>query len=217
VGLVETPYKVMTRVDVQCKVLCRSNGLTAAQAEAFTLAIKGQHRVNMVLDDLLVNVETMTEKDGHPLKTYERGFPVGSLEEDGKAVLHNHLRFTVMYRRDIETNLARIVGFKVEPFSVKHSYEGTWDVTGTRTLELTTCNPATMNFVTRLSPPQPVEADQEVLFTYDVLWQPSDVKWENRINPYLPKTNDRGYWISIMNRLRALSGTLAQMVLCGRS
>ncbi len=73
VGLVETPYKViieclllqiclstsrsyvslagglqvMTRVDVQCKVLCRSNGLTAAQAEAFTLAIKGQHRVNM--------------------------------------------------------------------------------------------------------------------------------------------------------------------------
>ncbi len=55
---------------------------------------------------------------------------VVGLQEDGKAVLHNHLRFTVMYRRDIETNLARIVGFKVEPFSVKHSYEGTWDVTG---------------------------------------------------------------------------------------
>ena len=52
------------------------------------------------------------------------------LQEDGKSVLNNHLRFTILYHRDLETDLARIVGFEVEPFSVKHSYEGTWDATG---------------------------------------------------------------------------------------
>ena len=45
-------------------------------------------------------------------------------------MLNNHLRFTILYFRDLETDLARIVGFEVEPFSVKHSYEGTWDSTG---------------------------------------------------------------------------------------
>ena len=45
-------------------------------------------------------------------------------------MLNNHLRFTILYHRDVDTDLARIVGFEVEPFSVKHSYEGTWDGTG---------------------------------------------------------------------------------------
>ena len=45
-------------------------------------------------------------------------------------VLHNHLRFTILYHRDVETDLARIVGFEVEPFSVAHSYDGDWDAAG---------------------------------------------------------------------------------------
>ena len=154
-------------------------------------------------------------------------------QEDGKPVLNNHLRFTILYHRDLETDLARIVGFEVEPFSVKHSYEGTWDATGANAAvpevsaarmhccagplrglpqrptskgagdctgrsktclaslscsssvsqlhpaplagkkkpELKTCNPGSMKFVTDKEPKQPVEADQEVIFTYDVLFQ----------------------------------------------
>ena len=34
-------------------------------------------------------------------------------QEDGKYVLNNHLRFTILYHRDPETELARIVGFEV--------------------------------------------------------------------------------------------------------
>ena len=57
-------------------------------------------------------------------------------------MLNNHLRFTILYHRDLETDLARIVGFEVEPFSVKHSYEGTWDTTGLFAAELRTPCPA---------------------------------------------------------------------------
>jgi len=38
--------------------------------------------------------------------------------------LHNHLRFNILINRDAVTDLSRIVGFEVEPFSVKHSYSG---------------------------------------------------------------------------------------------
>ena len=41
-------------------------------------------------------------------------------DDDDKAYIHNHLRFTILYHRDIETDLSRIVGFEVEPFSVQH-------------------------------------------------------------------------------------------------
>ena len=41
-------------------------------------------------------------------------------DDDDKVYIHNHLRFTILYHRDIETDLSRIVGFEVEPFSVQH-------------------------------------------------------------------------------------------------
>ena len=40
--------------------------------------------------------------------------------------------------------------------------------------ELKTCNPGSMKFVTDKEPKQLVEADQEVIFTYDVLFQVRD-------------------------------------------
>lgn len=54
---------------------------------------------------------------------------------------------------------------QVEPFSVKHTYEGSWDKSSP---VLDTCNPGRMIYVTHNLPPQPVEAGQEVVFTYDV-------------------------------------------------
>jgi hypothetical protein len=44
------------------------------------------------------------------------------LAEPPKIFLFNHLRFTVLYHEDPNRHGIRIVGFEVEPFSVKHSY-----------------------------------------------------------------------------------------------
>ena len=40
------------------------------------------------------------------------------LQEGGeeKYFIHNHLRFTVLFHKDYDSNLARLVGFEVEPF-----------------------------------------------------------------------------------------------------
>ena len=82
-----------------------------------------------------------------------------------KFFLHNHLRFTILYHKDAQTDLARIVGFEVEPFSVKHDYEPPWDKASPI---LNTCNPGRMIYVTHNLPPQPVQEGVEVIFSYDV-------------------------------------------------
>ena len=82
-----------------------------------------------------------------------------------KYFLHNHLRFTILYHKDAQTDLSRIVGFEVEPFSVKHDYEAPWDKSSP---VLNTCNPGRMIYVTHDTPPQPVQEGNEVIFSYDV-------------------------------------------------
>ena len=79
--------------------------------------------------------------------------------------LHNHLRFTVLYNRDASTDLARIVGFEVEPFSVKHEYEKPWDKANP---VLKTCNPGRMISVSHTQPPLEVKEGNEAIFTYDI-------------------------------------------------
>lgn len=86
-------------------------------------------------------------------------------QSEVKFFLHNHLRFTILYHKDATTDLARIVGFEVEPFSVKHDYEPPWDKA---TPTLNTCNPGRMTYVTHNLPPQPVVEGVEAIFSYDV-------------------------------------------------
>lgn len=39
------------------------------------------------------------------------------VQESGKYLLNNHLRFNILFHRDTETDLARIVGFEVRHVS----------------------------------------------------------------------------------------------------
>ena len=90
------------------------------------------------------------------------------VQEDGKLHIHNHLRFTILYHRDPETDLARIVGFEVEPFSVKHKYDGKWNADRP---ELKTCNSNSMKFVSEKDIKQEVKEGEEIVFTYDVTFK----------------------------------------------
>ncbi len=97
-------------------------------------------------------------------------------QDEVKYFLHNHLRFNILYHKDAETDLARIVGFEVEPFSVKHEYEKPYDK---QSPVLNTCNPGRAVKVTHNQPPQPVQDGVEVIFTYDVMFAVS-MPWGRR-------------------------------------
>ena len=164
-------YSLEMRNDMQCSVVCKIDSLSEQQTKDFETKIEEEYRVNMILDNLpvaMVKIRATEDGEGETVerKTYERGYPVGfkaSVEEGGeeKSFLHNHLRFTILFHKDQETDLSRIVGFEVEPFSVKHEFEEPWDDVSPT---LTTCNPGRMQYVTHGLAPQIVEEGSEVIF-----------------------------------------------------
>ncbi|KVI11719.1 Nonaspanin (TM9SF) [Cynara cardunculus var. scolymus] len=64
--------------------------------------------------------------------------------------------------------------------------------------------------------PQEVEDKKEIIFTYDVEFQESDVKWASRWDTYLLMADDQIHWFSIVNSLMIvlfLSGMVAMIML----
>ncbi|CAI7802553.1 unnamed protein product [Closterium sp. NIES-53] len=215
-----SPYQFQMRIDEQCKIVCRKAKVPLEEALQFQEKIDDEYRVFMILDNLpAAMVRMRAEEGGESIKTYERGFPVGfkaPSETNGpdEYFLHNHLRFTVLFHKDPTNNLARVVGFEVEPFSVKHQYEGTYNPAKPI---LTTCNPGNpTQHVDSGMPPQPIKENEEVIFTYDVMFKPSNVKWASRWDTYLLMTDDQIHWFSIINSLMIvlfLSGMVAMIMM----
>ena len=212
-------YALQMREDVQCSVVCRIPALSMKDARAFQEKIDDAYRVNMILDNLPLAMVRMREIKGEQIKTYERGFPVGftATMDENSAVetyyIYNHLRFNILYHKDPASDLSRIVGFEVDPFSVNHTYEAPWKDTKP---QLSTCNPARMTYVTHGLTPQEVATGKEVIFTYDTIYTVSNIRWASRWDTYLYMFDDQIHWFSIVNSLMIvlfLSGMIAMIML----
>ncbi|KAH1117275.1 hypothetical protein GLYMA_17G073600v4 [Glycine max] len=210
-----SPYVFKMREPQLCNVACRLI-LDEKTAKEFKEMIDDEYRVNMILDNLPL-VVPIRRLDQEASVVYLHGFLVGlkgqysGIKED-KYFIHNHLAFVVKYHRDPELELSRIVGFEVTPFSIKHEYEGKWN----ENTRLTTCDPHAKKLVTSSESPQEVEDKKEIIFTYDVEFEASDVKWAYRWDTYLLMADDQIHWFSIVNSLMIvlfLSGMVAMIML----
>ncbi|KAJ8470951.1 hypothetical protein OPV22_025294 [Ensete ventricosum] len=202
-------YSFKMRRDESCKVVCRTK-LTSEAAKNFKEKIDDEYRVNMILDNLPVAV-LRQRRDGSQAPSYEHGFRVGYKSKDDKYYISNHLSFKVMYHKDPESEDARIVGFEVIPSSVKHEYSN-WD---DKNPQVTTCS-ADIKIAPGSTTPQEVVADTYVVFSYDVTFQPSEIKWASRWDTYLLMNDDQIHWFSIINSLMIvlfLSGMVAMIML----
>ncbi|KAI8529650.1 hypothetical protein RHMOL_Rhmol12G0241200 [Rhododendron molle] len=208
-------YTFNMREEQPCKVACRAK-LDAESAKNFKEKIDDEYRVNMILDNLPVAV-LRPRRDGIQSTSYEHGFRVGfkgnyAGSKEEKYFINNHLSFRVMYHKDLESDSARIVGFEVTPNSINHEYKE-WDE---KNPQLTTCNQNTKNMIQSSIVPQEVDADKEVVFTYDVSFKESDVKWASRWDTYLLMNDDQIHWFSIINSLMIvlfLSGMVAMIMM----
>ncbi|KAJ4820755.1 Transmembrane 9 superfamily member [Rhynchospora pubera] len=202
-------YTFKMRRDESCKVACRIK-ISKEGAKNFKEKIDDEYRVNMILDNLPVAVPRQ-RRDGSQTPSYEHGFRVGYKGKDDQYFINNHLSFRVMYHKEELAEESRIVGFEVIPSSVKHEY-GEWDE---KRPKLITCNPTT-----KITPgshtPQEVAADQYVVFSYDVTFTLSDIKWASRWDTYLLMNDDQIHWFSIINSLMIvlfLSGMIAMIMM----
>ncbi|CAL9102057.1 unnamed protein product [Musa textilis] len=202
-------YTFQMRTDEGCKVACRTK-LTPEAAKNFKEKIDDEYRVNMILDNLPVAVPRQ-RRDGSQVATYEHGFRVGYKINDDKYYINNHLSFKVMYHKDLDSEDSRIVGFEVIPSSVKHEFSE-WDDKNPKVL---TCYPSTKITPTS-NAPQEVVAEKYVVFSYDVTFQPSEIKWASRWDTYLLMNDDQIHWFSIINSLMIvlfLSGMVAMIMM----
>ncbi|CAM9378314.1 unnamed protein product [Phaeothamnion confervicola] len=182
-----SPYKIYMRHDQACKVLCQE-AIDAKHVARLKEAIKREYRHNWIVDNL--PAASIVDSAAYQTTSYSQGFPVG-YEENGHYYLYNHVRLLVDYHPmgDPENPSGRVVGFFAEPFSVAHRFKAgaKWDGENAEDAPpLETC--AADDLQRPIKPgaaPQEVAADAPLLFTYDVVWQPSQTKWASRWDIYL--------------------------------
>ncbi|KAG4195276.1 hypothetical protein ERO13_A06G102000v2 [Gossypium hirsutum] len=210
-----SPYAFTMQEPQLCTVLCRIM-IDAKTAKQFKVKIDDEYRVNMILDNLPL-VVPIKRLDQASNTVYQLGYHIGlkgqyAGNKEEKYFIHNHLAFTVKYHRDLRTGSSRIVGFEVKPYSIKHEYEGKWS----EKTRLTTCDPHAKRTVVNSNTPLEVEVNKEIIFSYDVEYQESDVKWASRWGSYLLMSDDQIHWFSIVNSLMIvlfLTGMVAMIML----
>lgn len=264
-------YQMQTRLDENCKVVCRGAPLTKAQALILKQFIDDEYRVNMILDNLpaAVRVDYVDADSGARKSLYERGFPVG-FKDDGSPLaggaipgafgkrlekaasfwlgnkgvasrgktaktrlenaafyVNNHLRFTILvHAPDAGTRASRIVGFEVEPVSVRHDFNGAWNARDPKLSSCSSLNHPSVVFDEneppkrrdpKTVPPQRVEEGESVVFTYDVVFRDSPIAWASRWDVYLQMADGAGvHWFSVVNSCLVvlfLSGMVAMILL----
>ncbi|XP_065848748.1 transmembrane 9 superfamily member 7-like [Euphorbia lathyris] len=204
-------YSFEMRKEKFCQVACRLR-LDAESAGSFKEKIHDEYRVNMILDNLPVAVIGQLA-DGSKTYIYEHGFRVGftvfdPISREEEHFIHNHLSFKVKYHEDPETDSARIVGFEVTPISINHFYK---DWNGNNT-QLETCSVKIQDTAAR----QQIAIGEEVVFSYDVSFQSSKIKWASRWDTYLLMNDNQIHWFSIINSVITvlfLSGMVAMIVM----
>ncbi|AQK52585.1 Transmembrane 9 superfamily member 9 [Zea mays] len=192
-----SPYVFEMGEPKMCQIICKTK-IDDKQTKELKEKIEDEYRVNMIGVLLFTRLGVKGQYAGN---------------KDEKSFIHNHLTFLVKYHKDETTDLSRIVGFEVKPFSINHQFEGPWN---DKTTRLITCDPHASKLVVNSDTPQEVEAGKEIIFTYDVGFEESDVKWASRWDTYLLMTDDQIHWFSIVNSLMIvlfLSGMVAMIML----
>ena len=195
-----TDYNFQMKIGQQCEVVCKKK-FTSDQIMKFKNRIRQDYSVRLNLDNMPVvtigQTETMRE-------AYKFGYNIGRIGNDGKVLINNHLKFKVFYNdpkaaddssfnslADIDTTTGfRIVGFEVETYSVKHEIEN--DKPSSKTC------PVSMNM-----DPMELKDGEEVMFTYDVEYISSGLRWATRWDKLLEANPDlkQIQWFSIVNSL----------------
>lgn len=204
-------YNLVVKVQKTCEIACVKK-IGRAERRQFIRAIDDEYRVHWVLDNLPVGMNVYA---GPREENFVRGFPVGfhqgrTLKSKGNEhYLNNHVRIVVQYRdEDVadeggvegSEQVTKIVGFRVEPMSIKHRWEG--GVPNSDTV-LATCNDMV---AARNDKDNHLNLDDKtldkVVFSYDVIWEKTDIAWANRWDAYLSASGDEKiHWFSITNSL----------------
>lgn len=186
-------YEITMLQEELCKVLCQVD-VKAKDVTDFKNAIKRVYHHNWIVD----NLPAASILDSEQFVTTQYvGFPVG-YQDGTNYYIYNHVNIILEYHT-VESDGHRIVGFYVEPLSVKH-VANSWDGNGDPPA-LSTCSPSKHLDYDSVKDPQKVVTGP-LIYTYGVEWRASEVRWASRWDVYLSMNHavpDKVHWFSIIN------------------
>ncbi|KAM0943461.1 putative nonaspanin (TM9SF) [Dioscorea sansibarensis] len=213
-----SPYRFKMFTNESDILLCRTDPLNADALSLLKKRIDEMYQVNLILDNL--PAIRYTKKDEYMLRW--TGYPVGIRVGDSY-YLFNHLKFTVLVHKYEEANVARVmgtgdaadviptldkagsgppgymvVGFEVVPCSFQHDAESVKNAKMySQYPAKIQCDPTTVAMV--------VKENQPLVFTYEVSFVESDIKWPSRWDAYLKMEGAKVHWFSILNSLMVIA------------
>lgn len=203
-------YDIGAKVSENCKVLCQRT-YTDKELALFAERIRERYNVNWIIDNIPATTKHYVESGVY----YEKGFPLGFIGNKNRigskskvAYVNNHVAIKMFYHEpegEEDTGAMKIVGFEVEPFSVAHEVINN-NYKDLDASKISTCNH--QQHTSRDLRSQAVEGTdvllderKSIVWTYDVAWERSDIKWASRWDAYLQMTNPEIHWFSIVNSL----------------
>mmetsp|Transcript_21802 Transcript_21802/g.64278 ORF Transcript_21802/g.64278 Transcript_21802/m.64278 type:complete len:578 (-) Transcript_21802:1979-3712(-) len=173
-------------------------------------AIRENYTNNWILDGLPATTEVENDAIGGSTSYTRQGFPIGftSPSPHDYAYVHNHINFEIQYQliRNAPEEY-NVVGFSVQPFSVRHKLEksdpdaSTEDVQPAATIvdPIVSCQ---TNWRTKrhtsagmIHEDKHQFASGDVLYTYDVIWVENKEKsYSSRWDDYLSTGDEQPTW-----------------------
>jgi len=204
-----SPYAINMLTETYCTILCQKK-LDRQGAVTLGKHIKNAYHNNWIIDNL-PSAAIMHNAKGDKLTRYAGGFPIGAMDVDArKAYVYNHVNIHVEYHQyNPVVEEYRVVGFGVEPISINHKFQGGYEWDGESSegwLKTLDSCPAKGDHVERSSTHQlqEVKPDENILYTYDVIWNESDTAWSLRWDVYLSEDHlvpAKVHWYSITNSI----------------
>ncbi|KAL7581193.1 hypothetical protein ACA910_005979 [Epithemia clementina (nom. ined.)] len=200
-----SPYELHMLTETFCRKVCQIT-LSKLQAAKLRLHIKYQYRNNWIIDNL-PSASISRGQENEPLKRYAGGFQIGFLAGDSEMpYVNNHVNIYVDYHK-YEDEGYRVVGFAVEPLSVKHEFQDyNWDGENPEGYQkpLKTCSSNKHIQRGDIKTGQVVAENEKILYTYDVIWMESEIEWSSRWDVYLSEDHlvpAQVHWYSITNSI----------------
>ena len=177
-----TGYLANTNEDKYCETLCY-NHFSQNQVKIIQTLIKRIYFTNWIIDKLpagliVYNLETKTSS----LK-YFRGIPLGFIYND-EFYIYNHLQFHILLN-NVDEDRYNVVGFNIFPMSIKHNEDKS------------ICVNQPKEILKNLYLPYQPLVEGKILFTYDVIYESSDITLASRWDHY--RTSKAGiHWTGIL-------------------
>lgn len=176
--------------DLYCNIICQVD-LKSKDVADFKHAIKSQYHHNWIVDNL--PAASILDTDQFTTTQFV-GFPVGYQDADMKNYyLYNHVNIILDYHT-VEENGHRIVGFYVEPMSVKHTFStGKYNCKHVHAYRVITCHFChQLHFMHRfnmhLSGPPSLPLPSS-FFQFPSLFSPHPTSLPSSHNPFAPSSS----------------------------